>query len=112
MNCTSVLLFVIVGLSTTRWQGLRMYIMAAATIPPFIGLLGMSLITTTPETKVRSVTKESVPDPDEHLSVDKVGHVLHGMFIVRLPLCPLTTVQTVPFVLASTFVTSPFQPHR
>ncbi|VDB89939.1 unnamed protein product [Peniophora sp. CBMAI 1063] len=51
MNCTSVILFVIVGFSTMRWQGLRMYIMAAATIPPFIGLLGMSLITTSPETK-------------------------------------------------------------
>ncbi|KAK0434509.1 major facilitator superfamily transporter [Armillaria borealis] len=50
-NMTSVILFVIAGLVTTKWKNLRLYIMAFATIPPFIGLLGIALIETDASTK-------------------------------------------------------------
>ncbi|KAK0484185.1 major facilitator superfamily domain-containing protein [Armillaria luteobubalina] len=50
-SMTSVVIFVIVGLVTSKWKNLRLYIMAFATIPPFIGFLGMALIETSPSTK-------------------------------------------------------------
>ncbi|KAK0471104.1 major facilitator superfamily domain-containing protein, partial [Armillaria novae-zelandiae] len=50
-SMTSVVIFVIVGLVTSKWKNLRLYIMAFATIPPFIGFLGMALIETSPSNK-------------------------------------------------------------
>ncbi|THU87851.1 MFS general substrate transporter [Dendrothele bispora CBS 962.96] len=50
-SVTSVLIFVVVGICNTKWANLRMYFMGAATIPPFIGFMGMSLIETTEGTK-------------------------------------------------------------
>ncbi|KAK0435947.1 major facilitator superfamily transporter [Desarmillaria tabescens] len=50
-SMTSVVVFVIVGLVTSKWKNLRLYIMAFATIPPFIGFLGMALIETSVSTK-------------------------------------------------------------
>ncbi|KAK0209413.1 hypothetical protein IW262DRAFT_1468977 [Armillaria fumosa] len=51
-SMTSVVIFVImiVGLVTSKWKNLHLYIMAFATIPPF-GFLGMALIETSPSTK-------------------------------------------------------------
>ncbi|KAK0197691.1 major facilitator superfamily domain-containing protein [Armillaria mellea] len=51
-SMTSVVIFVIVGLVASKWKNLRLYIMAFATIPPFIGFLGMALIETSASTKV------------------------------------------------------------
>jgi len=50
-SVTSVLIFIVVGICNTKWSNLRMYFMAAATIPPFIGFMGMSLIETSESTK-------------------------------------------------------------
>ncbi|KAK0435945.1 uncharacterized protein EV420DRAFT_1652803 [Desarmillaria tabescens] len=48
---TTLVIFVIVGLVTSKWKNLRLYIMALATIPPFIGFLGMALIESSASTK-------------------------------------------------------------
>ncbi|KAK0504523.1 MFS general substrate transporter [Armillaria luteobubalina] len=50
-NVLSVTIFVIVGVITSRWNNLRLIIMALGTIPGFIGVLGLSLIETTESTK-------------------------------------------------------------
>ena len=47
----SLLIFVAVGFYTRSVPNRRMYIMAAATIPPFVGMLGMSLLPDTDEYK-------------------------------------------------------------
>ena len=46
---TSVLIFVAVGFYTRRFANARLYIMALACIPPFVGLLAMSLLPNSPE---------------------------------------------------------------
>ncbi|PBK61772.1 MFS general substrate transporter [Armillaria solidipes] len=48
---TSLVILVIVGLVTSKWKDLRLYIMAFATIPGFVGVLGMAFIETSPSTK-------------------------------------------------------------
>lgn len=50
-SVTSVLIFVVVGIVTSKYKNLRLYIMGAATIPPLIGFLGMALIPTRDGTK-------------------------------------------------------------
>ncbi|KAK0241548.1 MFS general substrate transporter [Armillaria nabsnona] len=50
-NVLSVTIFVVVGVITSRWNNLRLIIMALGTIPGFIGVLGLSLIETTESTK-------------------------------------------------------------
>ncbi|PBK74282.1 MFS general substrate transporter [Armillaria solidipes] len=50
-NVLSVTIFVIIGVITSRWNNLRLIIMALGTIPGFIGVLGLSLIETTESTK-------------------------------------------------------------
>ena len=52
-SVTSVIIFLIVGVVTSKVKNLRLYIMGAATIPPLIGFLGMALIPTREGTKVR-----------------------------------------------------------
>ncbi|KXT14426.1 hypothetical protein AC579_8356 [Pseudocercospora musae] len=47
----SVIIFIIVGFYTRAVPERRMYIMAAACIPPFVGLLAMSMLDDTPENK-------------------------------------------------------------
>lgn len=47
----SLIIFLAVGIYTRRVPNRRLYIMAASTIPPFIGLLAMSLLPNTPEYK-------------------------------------------------------------
>ncbi|KIY46538.1 MFS general substrate transporter, partial [Fistulina hepatica ATCC 64428] len=51
INVTSVLLCVCVGVASHRWKDIRLYIMMAACIPPFIGFLGLAFIETTDSTK-------------------------------------------------------------
>ncbi|KAF5365991.1 hypothetical protein D9758_006654 [Tetrapyrgos nigripes] len=50
-SVTFVIIFAIVGIINTKWGNLRLYSMAAATIPGFIGFMGMSLIETREDTK-------------------------------------------------------------
>ena len=52
-SVTSVIIFLIVGVVTSKVKNLRLYIMGAATIPPLVGFLGMALIPTREGTKVR-----------------------------------------------------------
>lgn len=47
----SVLLFVIIGVVTSKRKNLRLYFMTAATIPPFVGFLLMSLLPNEPQFK-------------------------------------------------------------
>jgi MFS transporter, ACS family, allantoate permease len=47
----SLIIFLAVGIYTRKVPNRRLYIMAAATIPPFVGMLGMSLLPNTPEYK-------------------------------------------------------------
>lgn len=47
----SLLVFVAVGIYSRRVKNRRMYIMALATLPPFVGMLGMSLLPSTSEYK-------------------------------------------------------------
>ena len=47
------IIFLIVGVVTSKVKNLRLYIMGAATIPPLVGFLGMALIPTREGTKVR-----------------------------------------------------------
>ncbi|KIY45715.1 MFS general substrate transporter [Fistulina hepatica ATCC 64428] len=51
INVTSVLIFVIVGVATHRYKNIRLYVMAAGAVPPFVGFLGMSLIETSASTR-------------------------------------------------------------
>ncbi|PBK84109.1 MFS general substrate transporter [Armillaria gallica] len=48
---TNIVIFAIVGLITSRRKNLRLYIMAFATIPGFVGVLGMAFIGTSASTK-------------------------------------------------------------
>lgn len=48
---TSVVIFIAVGLATSKWKNLRLWIMSAATIPPFIGMLVMSMLPNDPAIK-------------------------------------------------------------
>ncbi|KAI9047893.1 hypothetical protein LZ554_007695 [Drepanopeziza brunnea f. sp. 'monogermtubi'] len=50
-SVTSLILFVIVGFYTRQVANRRMWIMAAATIPPFVGLLALSLLPQDPSLK-------------------------------------------------------------
>ncbi|KKY14753.1 putative major facilitator superfamily transporter [Phaeomoniella chlamydospora] len=50
-NVVSVSLFIVVGIYSRKVKNRRMYIMAAATIPPCIGFLGMSLLPDSAEMK-------------------------------------------------------------
>ncbi|KAL1664346.1 major facilitator superfamily domain-containing protein [Schizophyllum commune] len=50
-SVTSVIIFLIVGVVTSKVKNLRLYIMGAATIPPLVGFLGMALIPTREGTK-------------------------------------------------------------
>ncbi|EOD47610.1 putative major facilitator superfamily transporter protein [Neofusicoccum parvum] len=50
-SVASLVIFLIVGIYTRKVPNRRMYIMAFATIPPFIGLLAMALLDNTPENK-------------------------------------------------------------
>ncbi|PIA99779.1 putative transporter [Cercospora beticola] len=45
----SVVIFLIVGIYTRKVPERRMYIMAASCVPPFVGLLAMSLLPNTPQ---------------------------------------------------------------
>ncbi|KAK2000731.1 major facilitator superfamily transporter [Colletotrichum falcatum] len=47
----SVVIFVAVGLVTTKYANLRLWIMAASVLPPFAGFLGMSLLPNDPSIK-------------------------------------------------------------
>lgn len=40
----SVILFIAVGLATSRWKNLRLFVMISATVPPFVGFLLMALL--------------------------------------------------------------------
>lgn len=46
-SVVSLLIFVAVGIYTRKVKNRRMYIMALATIPPFVGMLGMALLPNT-----------------------------------------------------------------
>lgn len=50
-SVVSLIIFLIVGIYTRKVKNRRMYIMASATIPPFIGLLGMALLPNSSEYK-------------------------------------------------------------
>ncbi|KAB2578542.1 MFS transporter [Lasiodiplodia theobromae] len=50
-SVASLVIFVIVGIYTRKVANRRMYIMAAATIPPFIGMLAMALLPNTYENR-------------------------------------------------------------
>ncbi|KAF8915353.1 major facilitator superfamily domain-containing protein [Mucidula mucida] len=50
-SVTSVIIFVCVGLATHRIKNIRLIVMGLATLPPFVGFLGMALIETTDKTK-------------------------------------------------------------
>ncbi|WVQ86238.1 hypothetical protein IAT38_008406 [Cryptococcus sp. DSM 104549] len=43
-SVVSVLWFVVIGLCTSKWKGIRMYFMMISTVFPFIGLLGVALL--------------------------------------------------------------------
>lgn len=47
----SLIIFLIVGIYTRKVANRRMYIMASATIPPFIGMLAMALLPNTHENR-------------------------------------------------------------
>ncbi|KAL0258325.1 hypothetical protein SLS55_007501 [Diplodia seriata] len=50
-SVTSLVIFLIVGIYTRKVANRRMYIMAAATIPPFIGMLALALLENTHENR-------------------------------------------------------------
>lgn len=50
-SVVSVIIFIIVGFYTRAVPDRRMYIMAAACIPPFVGLLALSMLPNSPEYK-------------------------------------------------------------
>lgn len=50
-SVVSLIIFLIVGIYTRKVANRRMYIMALATIPPFVGMLGMALLPNTPHYK-------------------------------------------------------------
>lgn len=50
-SVVSLIIFLIVGIYTRKVGNRRMYIMALATIPPFVGMLGMALLPNTPHYK-------------------------------------------------------------
>ncbi|KAI0110780.1 MFS general substrate transporter [Nemania sp. FL0031] len=47
----SVLYFVVIGLTVTRWKNLRMYFMMFSVVPPFIGFIVLSLLPNEPQYK-------------------------------------------------------------
>ncbi|KAJ0279587.1 hypothetical protein CBS470a_009199 [Colletotrichum nupharicola] len=47
----SVVIFICVGLTCSKWSNLRMFFMAGSVLPPFAGFLGMSLLPNDPAIK-------------------------------------------------------------
>lgn len=47
----SLIIFLVVGIYTRRVKQRRIYVMALATLPPFVGMLGMALLPNTPHYK-------------------------------------------------------------
>ncbi|TVY54036.1 putative transporter [Lachnellula cervina] len=50
-SVVSLIIFLVVGIYTRRVKQRRIYVMALATLPPFVGMLGMALLPNTPHYK-------------------------------------------------------------